>query len=493
MDMSKSKKLEIRGQRKGFLFLYCLMTSVFCLLLLQLEDVFASQEILKTSKVKIGEKVLLTDLIKGLHEEGKAIVLVLLSNPMQCTNCDSVVDFIEGEAKRYKDDVAFIVKGGQDMLGAMDEETVTLKRLYGFVTMGEPWTFVIDKEGVLQKIFIGRFTGKELEDIFPISVPAEIKEFILTVREGEINLGGNKAMVWTYNGTVPGPEIRVREGDTVKIKLVNESGAKHGLFFHGLSVNPRVALQEQEIVVDPGYEYTYGEFIAKPAGTHLYHCSWNMAEHLSRGLYGAFIVEAKDEQKFDKEFVYILSDWSSKVSKGEEHYGAGHPRTMLDNDITTINERVITGDNPIIMDSREGEKIRIRLANIGHLPHTLRFPGGFLITHEDGYIISVTQERESLTIYPGKRYDIVITATKPGRWPFYHSIVMPGGLEERLMEVESPEKSHEGHRHESPGVSPGKSPGDSPRKFNDDHEGHTRELVKEVPILVMSVTGGGAK
>ncbi|HAS17125.1 MAG TPA: hypothetical protein DCR39_04365, partial [Nitrospiraceae bacterium] len=164
MDMSKSQKLEIRGQRKGFLFLYCLMTSVFCLLLLQLEDVFASQEILKTSKVKIGEKVLLTDLIKGLHEEGKAIVLVLLSNPMQCTNCDSVVDFIEGEAKRYKDDVAFIVKGGQDMLGAMDEETVTLKRLYGFVTMGEPWTFVIDKEGVLQKIFIGRFTGKELED-----------------------------------------------------------------------------------------------------------------------------------------------------------------------------------------------------------------------------------------------------------------------------------------------------------------------------------------
>ncbi|MBI5096847.1 MAG: hypothetical protein HZB32_04275, partial [Nitrospirae bacterium] len=74
------------------------MTSVFCLLSLQWEDVFASQEILKTSRVRIGEKVLLTDLIKGLHEEGKAIVLVLLSNPMQCTNCDSVVDLIEGEA-----------------------------------------------------------------------------------------------------------------------------------------------------------------------------------------------------------------------------------------------------------------------------------------------------------------------------------------------------------------------------------------------------------
>lgn len=458
MDMIRDQKLEVRRQQKEFLLFFCLLTSLICILS---SRVVIAEEIIKTSKVKIGEKVPMTDHIKGLHEEGKAIVLVLLSNPMQCTSCDLIVDVIEGETKRYKDDVAFIVKGGQDMLGAMDEETVTLKRLYGFVTMGEPWTFVIDKEGVLQKIFIGRFTGKELEDIFPISLPAKIKEFTLTVREGEINLDGNKSMVWTYNGTVPGPEIRVKEGDTVKVKLVNESGAKHGLFFHGLSVNPRVALQEQEIFVDPGYEYTYGEFIAKPAGTHLYHCSWNMAEHLSRGLYGAFIVEAKNEQKFDKEFVYILSDWSSKVSKGEDHYGAGHPRMMLDNDITTINERVITGDNPIIMDTKEGEKIRIRLANIGHLPHTLRFPGGFLVTHEDGYIISVTQEQESLTIYPGKRYDIVITAAKPGRWPFYHSIIMPGGMEERLSEVESPEKTH--------------------------------ELVKEVPILVMNVTGGGAQ
>lgn len=288
--------------------------------------------------------------------------------------------------------------------------------------------------------------------IFPISVPAEIKEFILTVKEGEIDLKGEKSMVWTYNGTVPGPEIRVREGDIVRIKLVNKSGAKHGLFFHGLHVNPRVALQEQEIIVDPGYEYTYGEFIAKPAGTHLYHCSWNMAEHLSRGLYGAFIVDAKEDQKFDKEFVYILSDWSSKMSKGEEHHGAGHPRTMINNDITTINERVITGDNPIIMDIKEGEKIRIRLANIGHLPHQIRFPGGFLITHEDGYPISVPQEQEILTLYPGKRHDIVITTDKLGRWPFYHSIALPGPFAENVSHNEDHDKDSDTHSHEAKSI-----------------------------------------
>src|SRR3990167_8352417 len=118
MDMIRGQKLEVRRQQKKFLIFFCLLTSLICILS---APVVIAEEILKTSKVKIGEKVLLTDLIKGLHEEGKAIVLVLLSNPMQCTNCDSVVDFIEGEAKRYKDDVAFIVKGGQDMLGAMDE------------------------------------------------------------------------------------------------------------------------------------------------------------------------------------------------------------------------------------------------------------------------------------------------------------------------------------------------------------------------------------
>ena len=176
------------------------------------------------------------------------------------------------------------------------------------------------------------------------NVFAETREFIFTVTDGEIELNGTRFMVWKYNDMFPGPEIRVKEGDIVKIKLRNMSSAKHGLFFHGLHVNPRVNLQEQEIFVDPGYEYTYGEFVAGPPGTHLYHCYWNMAEHLSRGLYGAFIVEAKDEPKFDKEFVYILSDWNSKSEKGDDTHGVGHPRAILDNDITTINDRAVTGN-----------------------------------------------------------------------------------------------------------------------------------------------------
>ncbi|MBI5286249.1 MAG: multicopper oxidase domain-containing protein [Deltaproteobacteria bacterium] len=292
--------------------------------------------------------------------------------------------------------------------------------------------------------------GNLLSVILFTTTYAETKEFILTVTDGKIELNGIEFMVWKYNGVFPGPEIRVKEGDVVRVKLRNESGAKHGLFFHGLHVNPRVALQEQEIFVDPGYEYTYGEFIAKPAGTHLYHCSWNMAEHMSRGMYGTFIVEAKEDGRFDREFVYILSDWSSKSARGEGHHEVGHPRAMMDRDITTINDRVVDANNPTVMDVKEGERVRIRLANIGFLPHTIGFSDGFVVTHEDGYPLPELKGQDSLTIYPGKRYDITVFAKKVGRFPLYHSITMPKGLKERLAELEG---SHQvpavGHQHGS--------------------------------------------
>lgn len=330
--------------------------------------------------------------------------------------------------------------------------------------------------------------------LLPSQAVAETREFTFTVTEGTIKLNDTKFMVWKYNDQFPGPEIRVKEGDIVKVKLRNKSSVKHGMFFHGLHVNPLVSREEQEIVVDPDYEYTYGEFVAGPAGTHLYHCSYNMAEHLTRGLYGAFIVEAKDEPKSDKEFVYILSDWNSKTEKGDDHHGAGHPRTMLDNDITTINERAVKGDNPIVMEAKKGERIRMRLANIGHLPHKIRFAQGFIITNEDGYPVSQPKTQDSLTIYPGKRHDIVITAGNPGKWAFYHSVNMPKSAGERLQELEFPKKQADEHKHEHPKVSHDSS--------HDEHkpapEGFNREkdkirANKELPILVLDVRGGGGK
>lgn len=136
---------------------YCLLHTAYY--------VFAAQEVLKTSRVSVGEKVALTETLKKANEEGKIIVLVLLPGPMGCRRCDSLISLLEKETSRYKDDAVFIMAGGQDMLGAIDKETLELKRSYGFVTMGEAWTFIIDKNGILKKIFIGIYTSQELQEI----------------------------------------------------------------------------------------------------------------------------------------------------------------------------------------------------------------------------------------------------------------------------------------------------------------------------------------
>jgi hypothetical protein len=125
----------------------------------------AYEEMLKTSKVKVGEKAPVTESLKKPLAEGKYIVLTLFPNPMQCEACDRIIAGIDEAAKKHPD-AAFVTKGGEDMRGAMDEETVIAKRLYGFVTVGQAFAFFIDNKGVIRKIIMGRFNSPTIETIF---------------------------------------------------------------------------------------------------------------------------------------------------------------------------------------------------------------------------------------------------------------------------------------------------------------------------------------
>ncbi|MBI5682808.1 MAG: hypothetical protein HZC45_06555 [Deltaproteobacteria bacterium] len=159
-----------KGKVKVLSFSFTLFALSFSLLtayslLPAVPTVFAAQELLKTSKVKVGEKILLTETSKKANEEGKFVVLVLFPGPMGCRSCDTLLNLLEKEADRHKEYASFIIAGGQDILGAMNEETFELKRSYGFVTMGEAWTFIIDKEGILRKIFVGLFNADELKEV----------------------------------------------------------------------------------------------------------------------------------------------------------------------------------------------------------------------------------------------------------------------------------------------------------------------------------------
>lgn len=106
--------------------------------------------------------------------------------------------------------------------------------------------------------------------------------------------GGYKFKAWTFNGTVPGPTMRVTEGDLVRITLINPESNTHSHSLHMHSIHP-AAMDgvEGEGIVAPGKSFTY-EFVAQSFGVYPYHCHVApVADHVKRGLYGMLIIDPK--------------------------------------------------------------------------------------------------------------------------------------------------------------------------------------------------------
>jgi nitrite reductase (NO-forming) len=129
-----------------------------------------------------------------------------------------------------------------------------------------------------------------------------IEEKMMTVAKGY------QVAVWTFNGTVPGPTLRVKQGDTVRVHLVNPATNKlpHSVDFHA----SQVAWNDEMTSIDPGQEKIY-EWRADYAGVWMYHCGTAPAlHHIANGMFGAVIVEPTEGfEPVDHEFVIIQNDW----------------------------------------------------------------------------------------------------------------------------------------------------------------------------------------
>src|SRR5215204_3746905 len=155
-----------------------------------------------------------------------------------------------------------------------------------------------------------------------------VKEFHLTAKEVEVELQpGTKVKAWTYNGTMPGPEIRVTEGDLVRVILKNELPTGTTIHWHGVDVPNDMdgPAGLSQAPVEPGESFTY-EFIATPGGTRWYHTHTDVSTQILLGLYGAFIVEPKDgPSDLDRDYTYMLTEWDAEltpaVALGEEPRG----------------------------------------------------------------------------------------------------------------------------------------------------------------------------
>ena len=168
--------------------------------------------------------------------------------------------------------------------------------------------------------------------------------------------------VWTFNGTVPGPVIRVKVGDTVRIHLKNPATSKvaHSIDFHA----SQVAWNDEMTSINPGEEKLY-EWRADYAGVWMYHCGTAPAlHHIANGMYGMVIVEPKDGlPTVDKEFALIQSEWylgpqGQPVSLSKASASAPAPDFVVFNGVANQYK-----DNPLKVGT--GERVRIFLLNAG--------------------------------------------------------------------------------------------------------------------------------
>ena len=150
-----------------------------------------------------------------------------------------------------------------------------------------------------------------------------LREWTLVAADKEIEIApGIRFPAWTYNGRIPGPTLRCREGDKLRIRFVNGSAHPHTVHFHGLHPSNMDGVPGQGAgIIAPGKSTVY-EFDAEPFGLHLYHCHVApLAEHIARGMYGTFIVDPKQGRDDADEMVMVQHGYNTTFDgEGNQFY-----------------------------------------------------------------------------------------------------------------------------------------------------------------------------
>src|SRR5690554_4523568 len=193
---------------------------------------------------------------------------------------------------------------------------------------------------------------------------AELRQFEMTIEEVELEVApGFTSKVWGFNGQVPGPLIRVNQGDEVEVTVHNFTTLNHTVHWHGMyQTNTWQSDGVPSVTqppIEPGESYTY-RFVADRAGSLWYHCHVNVAEHLAlRGMWGPLIVDPAEptelEQQVTKDAILMFSGWNSDVA---DTYGTGGlPGEVLD--YFSINGKSFPMNQPLRVT--EGDVLRMRL------------------------------------------------------------------------------------------------------------------------------------
>ena len=256
------------------------------------------------------------------------------------------------------------------------------------------------------KSFPAKTEGKGNQILQP-RVENGVKVFEITASRLQWEIEpGKRVEAFAYNGQVPGPQIRVTEGDRVRVIVKNQLEQSTAVHFHGV-----ITPNDQDGVpfitqppIKPGDTYTY-EFTAKNAGSHMYHSHHNAAEQVGKGLLGAFLIlprRPRAIERSDVDYVMVIND-------GSHGY--------------TLNGKSFPATEPIVC--KLGQRVRVRFMNEGMMIHPMHLHGMHMtVIDKDGYPQPMPWKCDTLNVAPGERWDVMIEADNPGVWAF-HCHILP--------------------------------------------------------------------
>jgi FtsP/CotA-like multicopper oxidase with cupredoxin domain len=277
--------------------------------------------------------------------------------------------------------------------------------------------------GLTRRALLAGAAGAGAASLLPRSGVAADLKLTAGLSKAPLVPGQPETAVWAYNGTVPGPDIRVRQGSRLRVAVENRLAEDTTVHFHGLRV-PNAMDGVPHLTqppIAPGQTFSY-EFDVPDAGTYWYHPHVNSAEQLGRGLSGPLIVEEREPIPVDRDIVWMLSDWrllpdaQIRADFGNMHDKAHNGRV---GETVTINGRV-----PDAFAVRRGERIRLRLINAanarvfglrftGHAPTVIAYDGQPVSPHAppDGAVVLGPAMRADLILdmtgKPGERFQVV--------------------------------------------------------------------------------------
>jgi len=237
---------------------------------------------------------------------------------------------------------------------------------------------------------------------------SKLREYWIVAEDKNIEIApGVYYPAWTYNGQVPAPTIRATEGDTIRIHFLNKGTKAHTMHFHGFHPANMDGSDLKEFVY-PGENFTY-EFGAEPFGLHLYHChSLPLKQHISKGLYGAYIVDPKNDTRPApaKEFVMVMNAFDTDQD-GE-------------NEVYAVNTQAFYyAMNPIKV--KKGELVRIYLANLVEFDpvNSFHLHANFFDEYKTGTKLEPNAFTDTLMFSQGERSILDVRFKYPGRYMFH--------------------------------------------------------------------------